>query len=196
MKRVPVKPIQLSPEQVQTIQTLVFEAVEKQLDPRFYLLDVAFEKEAGAWYLRIYVEGRGFPISLNDCSGISQSLDAVIEALPILASLSYSLEISSPGVFRPLKTQREFDFYRENPVRIETYAPKGTKKNAKPELLGFEEGILQAFDGARGVVMLKKTQSPTPVEITLTEHNVVYLNPVIHFPDDAEPLEETELVSQ
>jgi ribosome maturation factor RimP len=56
MKRVPVKPIQLTAEQIQVVETAVFATVEPLLPEIFYLLDVALEKESGYWYLRVYVE--------------------------------------------------------------------------------------------------------------------------------------------
>lgn len=192
MKRVPVKPIQLTPEQVQEIETAVFDAVEKRLDPRFFLLDVALEKEAGYWYLRIYVELRNGAISISDCEQISRELDPVMDELPALKDLPYNLEISSPGVFRPLKREREFAFFQGRPVRIEVQQPteKGKKKAAKAgaskPAVKMPEGILQSYDAEKHLVVLKSQQDDKTFEVPLGETQVVCLNPVIHFPEEDE----------
>lgn len=192
MKRVPVKPIQLTPEQVQEIEAAVFAVVDQKLDPRFFLLDVALEKEAGYWYLRIYVEQKDGTISISDCETISRELDPVMDELPALKDLPYSLEISSPGVFRPLRRPREFEFFVGRPVRIEERQPagKGKKKAGKAtapkSAVKLPEGILQAYFPDRHAVVLKSQQGPETLEVTLEESQMVCLNPVIHFPEDDE----------
>jgi ribosome maturation factor RimP len=193
MKRSPVKPIQLSPETVRSIEAAVFQAVEPLLESRFYLLDVALEKEAGYWYLRIYVEETDGAISLNDCETISRALEDKLEALPQLSDLSYSLEVSSPGLFRPLKRQREFDFFIGRPVRIETVSSQalGLKKKPKKNqlALGAEaglnslEGILQGYNAEQNVVTLKRPLNDETFEVPLDSTQVIYLNSVIRFPD-------------
>lgn len=211
MKRSPVKPIQLTPETVQAIESAVFQVVEKMLESRFYLLDVALEKEAGYWYLRIYVEEIGGAISLSDCEMISRALEDALDALPQLGDLSYSLELSSPGLFRPLKRQREFEFFTGQSVRVETTQPKAsgakkaTKKN-QPALgtkagLNSQEGILQAYNAEQNKVTLKHPLKDETFEVTLDDTRVIYLNSVIHFPDideevvaeDSESAEELEM---
>lgn len=196
MKRSPVKPIQLTPETVQAIESAVFKTVEKMLESRFYLLDVVLEKEAGYWYLRIYVEEIGGAIALSDCETISRSLEDALDALPQLNDLSYSLEVSSPGLFRPLKRQREFEFFAGQSVRVETVqsqvfgvkaAKKVSKKN-QPALgaktgLNSLEGILQTYHAERQVVTLKHPLKDETFEVPLDNTRVIYLNSVIHFPD-------------
>jgi ribosome maturation factor RimP len=189
MKRSPVKSMQLTPETVRAIELAVFQAVERHLESRFYLLDVTLEKEAGYWALRIYVEETGGAISLSDCETISRSLEDMLDALPQLGDLSYNLEVSSPGLFRPLKRQREFDFFMGRPVRVEAVRQpgKGAKK-AQPALgakpgLNAQEGILQAYDAERHAVTLKRPTVDETFEVLLNDTNVIYLNPVIHFPD-------------
>lgn len=188
MKRAPGTATKLSAEQIQAIESAVFAWVEPKLETQFYLLNVTYEKEAGYWYLRLYVEGKGTPIALSDCEQISRQLDEGLEQLSILSDLTYSLEVSSPGVFRPLKTQREFDFYQGQQVRIETIEPvkkakpTGSKKNAAKKPTG-PEGLLQAFDASRQVVTLQNLDNNTRFEVSLTPDQVVYLNPVLRFPE-------------
>jgi ribosome maturation factor RimP len=199
MKRAPAKPIQLTAEQIHAVETAVFAAVEPQLPENYYLLDVTFEKEAGYWYLRIYVEGKTQPISLSECETISRSLDTLIDELSILKDLSFSLEISSPGLFRPLRRPREFEFFQGKSVRVEDrpVATKG-KKAVIPMRTKAQEGLLQAFDPASSRLTLKNPQTQENFEVTLDDTKMVCLNPVIHFPEEdadnseAEPNETTE----
>jgi ribosome maturation factor RimP len=189
MKRVPVQPAKITAEMIHQIESTVFAVADKNLDTRFYLLDVALEKEAAYWYLRVYIEGKDVAVSLNDCEEVSRALDPLLEGLFVLQNFSYSLEISSPGLFRPLKKSREFEFFKNSLVRIETHAP-AVKKNAKPQILSAAEGVLQAFDEARGVVMLQVPGKSDLLEVALAENTVVYLNPELHFPNDSDDASE------
>lgn len=182
MKRTPPKPVKLSPEQIVDIEGSVFALVEQHLDPNFYLLAVDFEKEAGYWYLRIYVEGKNAPVSLNDCEQISRHLDPLIDTIKALDDMPYSLEISSPGLFRPLKKAREFDFYAGKPVRVEIKTTKTAPGKQPPA----REGILQGFDAERRVLTLQSSSQEAPLEVPLDEQTVVYLNPEVHFPEEDE----------
>ncbi len=183
MKRTPPKPVKLSPDQIAAIETTVFELAQANLPAEFYLLAVELDKEAGYWYLRIYVEGQDAPVSLNDCERISRMLDPLVEGLNLLEDLPYSLEISSPGLFRPLKTCREFAFYTGKPVRIESGAAKTSPRNRPPA----REGVLQAYDETRRVVTIRGTDGQT-ADLALDGDTVVYLNPEVHFPDEEDEL--------
>ncbi|HEY9685807.1 MAG TPA: hypothetical protein V6C52_02400 [Coleofasciculaceae cyanobacterium] len=187
MKRAPAKPVKLTPDQIREIDAAVFHLVEEHLDARFYLLDVNFEKEAGYWYLRIYVEGRDFSISLNDCEAVSRALDPLLDEFPPLQDHSYSLEVSSPGLFRPLRKEREFVFYAGRPVRVESKPLKKSGKPAPEAPLKLGEGILQAFDPARNVVTLKRSENNETFEVALDEEKMVCLNPEVHLPGDDSP---------
>jgi ribosome maturation factor RimP len=197
MKRSPVKSTQLSPDTVKEIEAAVFHEVEQRLAAQFYLLDVVLEKEAGHWYLRVYVENTSNPISLSECEAISRELEPVIDEMSQLNDFSYSFEISSPGVFRPLKRQREFDFYVGKPVRVEA-AQSQAKGGKKPPVIknrsqeGVQEGILQGYNAERNLVILQRADGEQTFEVSLDDAKVVYLNPVIHIPDEDEAPENTD----
>ncbi len=188
MKRTVSPFTQLKPEQVQAIQQAVFTLVESQLDPKYFLVDAAFEKEAGYWYLRVYVDLKEGSISISECEAISRSLDPVLETFSLLSDVAYSLEVSSPGLFRPLKTTREFMFYQGEPVRITGAAESKNKKKAAKalpsELPTVAEGILTGFDEARQAVLLRDSKTAKDFEVCLQDEQAVYLNPVIRFPED------------
>jgi ribosome maturation factor RimP len=188
MKRPASPSMQPKPEQVKAIQEAVFPLVESQLDPRYFLVDAVFEKEAGYWYLRVYADLKEGSISISECEAISRSLDPVLETFPLLADVAYSLEVSSPGLFRPLKTVREFTFYQGEPVRITgSIESKNKKKAAKAlpsELPTVAEGILTGFDETRKVVTLRDSKTTKDFEVCLQDEQAVYLNPVIRFPEE------------
>lgn len=202
MKRVPIPVVKLDDATVETIVSSVFPLVETHLEAGFYLLAVDFEKEAGAWYLRIYIEGQDATISLNDCERISRHLDPFLETHAPLKDLPYSLEISSPGLFRPLRTAREFDFYRGRAIRVvatEEVAGKGRqKKTAAPPLKEVAHGILDTFDAERQILHLmsdtKSDSGQSVSEFQLAPDMQVLLNPMIRFPEDSPEQDASEAV--
>jgi ribosome maturation factor RimP len=207
MKRAPVKSVTLSPEQIAAIRTTVFQVVESNLDTAFYLLDVALEKEMGAWYLRIYVDKPDYSISLSDCEQISRSLDERIEGVKLLQDLPYNLEVSSPGLFRALKEEREFSFYKGRSVRIVREEPQATvSKNRRLKLPVIEHellaGTLDSYDAASSAVTVRKPDQQLETLI-LEADSQVFLNPNIRFPEAEEaaleensPLDSTDLLEE
>jgi ribosome maturation factor RimP len=121
-----------SPEAIETIREAVFTLAAPLLGDTLVLLAVDWEREAGTWYLRLYLERRaerlGLAVSLDECARLSQQLDPVLEAalatgqLPIPAACAFHLEVSSPGLFRQLKTARELAFYLGSPVKVQEKA--------------------------------------------------------------------------
>lgn len=188
MKRTPAKPVQLKPDQIQAIQQAVFSLAENQLDSRYFLVDVAVDKEFGYWYLRLYVDLKEGAISISECETISRAIEPAIEALPQLADFAYHFEVSSPGLFRPLKTGREFAFYQGEPVRVTGKAEGKAKKNAQ-SLSTVAEGILKRFNEETQTLTLEKIADGKDFEVALTPGQAVYLNPVIQFPDEDDALE-------
>lgn len=188
MKRAPAKPLQFNAEQIQDIQQAVFSLAEANLDEKFFLVDTVFEKEMGYWYLRLYVDLKEGAISISECEEISRALDTLIESLPQLVDAAYNLEVSSPGLFRPLKTQREFNFYQGEPVRVTGEADVKNKKKAAKTLVSdlptIAEGLLLGYKSDQQTLSLTDQQTGKPFEVRLTAGQSVYLNPVIRFPDE------------
>ena len=70
----------------------------------FELVDVEYVKEAGTWYLRAYIDKEG-GIAVDDCEVISRRLSDWLDKEDFIDD-SYILEVSSPGLGRPLKKER------------------------------------------------------------------------------------------
>ncbi len=102
----------------------------------FELIDVEFVKESGNWYLRYYIDKPG-GVNLDDCQLISVEVSRLLDVTDPIP-YSYILEVSSPGLTRPLK--RDIDFQRclGQKVVVKTYAPLDGRKTV--------EGVLEYFD--------------------------------------------------
>ncbi len=73
---------------------------------QFELVDVEYVKEGGSYYLRIYIDKEG-GITVNDCEAISRPFSDILDAEDYIEG-SYILEVSSPGLGRPLKKEKDF----------------------------------------------------------------------------------------
>ncbi|MEY8355010.1 ribosome maturation factor RimP [Lachnospiraceae bacterium 54-53] len=102
----------------------------------FELVDVEYVKEAGSWYLRAYIDKEG-GITVDDCETISRKLGDWLDEKDFIAD-SYILEVSSPGLGRPLKKEKDFDRSIGKDVDIKLYKPLNRQKDFT--------GTLNAYD--------------------------------------------------
>ena len=100
--------------------------------------DVEYVREAGQWFLRIYIDKKG-GVSIQDCEALSKVLDPLLdEADPIPDS--YVFEVSSAGAERELKRPGDFPrFFGEN-VEVRLYSPVEGSKTFTGILTGYEDG--------------------------------------------------------
>lgn len=102
------------------------------------LWDVEYVKEAGDWYLRIYIDKEG-GVSINDCEAVSRPLsDALDESDPIEGS--YTLEVSSAGADRVLKKPEHFRQFLDSEVEVRLYRAREGRKELCGVLRGYEDG--------------------------------------------------------
>ena len=126
------------------IESRVEEIMNKILEGTEYeLVDVEYVKERD-WYLRIFVDKVG-GIDLDDCQNLSEQLGEILDRESIIND-AYILEVSSPGIDRVLKKDK--DFLREvgKMVDVSLYAPIDGKKNFVGELVGRDEKFLKLKD--------------------------------------------------
>ncbi len=100
------------------------------------LVDVEYIKEAGDWYLRIYADKEG-GITVDDCETISRAFSDVLDEKDFIRD-AYILEVSSPGLLRPLKKERDYVRNAGKPIEIRTYKAVDTRKEFV--------GILDSWD--------------------------------------------------
>ena len=109
----------------------------------FELVDVEYVKERD-WYLRVFVDKDG-GIDLDDCQAISEQLSARLDQVDIIGG-TYILEVSSPGIDRILKKDKDFVREAGKVVDVTLYAPLDGKKIFVGELLGRDENFLHIKD--------------------------------------------------
>lgn len=98
------------------------------------LWDVEYVKEAGEWFLRVYIDKEG-GVDINDCEAVSRPLsDLLDEADPIQGS--YTFEVSSAGLDRPLKRPEHFTACAGQQVDVRFYRPVDGRKEYTGALVG------------------------------------------------------------
>ena len=102
----------------------------------FELVDVEYVKEGSNWYLRAYIDKPG-GITVNDCETVSRKLSDILDEKDYIDD-AYILEVSSPGLGRPLKKEKDFKRSLGEEVEIRTYRMIEKQKEFT--------GILRAYD--------------------------------------------------
>src|SRR5699024_545367 len=118
----------------------------------FELVDVEYVKEGGNWYLRGYIDKTG-GITVNDCEAVSRIFSDRLDEDDFIED-SYIMEISSPGLDRPLKKDKDFARSMGKAVEIRTYRPIDRQKEFSGVLTAYddnsvtidEDGSLRTFD--------------------------------------------------
>lgn len=125
------------------------ERTEKLVEPiinehHYELVDVEYVKEAGNWFLRIFADKEG-GITIDDCEIISRALSDVLDREDFIED-SYILEVSSPGLGRQLKKDKDFSRSIGEEVDIKLY--KGVKIIRQGKEVSVKEltGILESFN--------------------------------------------------
>ncbi len=123
----------LSSQVIKTTQELLRPILEpKNLE----LVDVEYIKEGKNWFLRVYIDKPG-GVDITECGEVSEELSEKLDNTDPIKE-AYFLEVSSPGVERPLKTQEDFKNNVNNNIFVKLYEPIEGEKEY--------EGILKSFD--------------------------------------------------
>lgn len=102
----------------------------------FELVDVEYVKEGGTWYLRVYID-KPDGIAVDDCEVVSRRLSDLLDEKDYIDD-AYILEVSSPGLGRPLKKEKDFKRSLGEEVEIRTYRAVDKQKEFT--------GILKEYD--------------------------------------------------
>lgn len=122
----------------------------------FELVDLEYKKEGTNWYLRVYIDKPG-GITLDDCQKVSELLGKELDREDPIKG-NYFLEVSSPGLDRPLKKQRDFDRFKGELVEVKLYRALDGKKVIEGELVGLENNIIKLNVDKVGLVELPKDE--------------------------------------
>ena len=116
---------------------------------KFELVDVEYVKEAGTWYLRAYIDKEG-GIAVDDCELISRRLGDWLDEKDYIDE-SYILEVSSPGLGRPLKKEKDFARSIGKDVDVRLYRQRDGQKEFTGRLSSYDGDTvtLQMEDGSQ-----------------------------------------------
>lgn len=110
------------------------------------LVDIDFIREGQNQILRYYIDKRG-GIGIADCETVSRAVDPLLDE-QFTYQKSYYLEVSSPGLLRPLKTKSDYERYAGEEIEFSLYQAIDGQKQFEGELLGStEDGFKVMVDG-------------------------------------------------
>ena len=104
----------------------------------YELYHIEYVKENNEYYLRLYIDKENGRISLNDCETVSRRISELLDEKDPIKD-PYYLEVSSPGLDRPLKKDKDFVRYQGRDVEIKLYKPINGSKMHEGELVGLTE---------------------------------------------------------
>lgn len=111
------------------------------------LVDVEYVREKD-WYLRIYIDKPG-GIEIDDCQMVSEKLTEILDARDPIRD-KYYLEVSSPGIDRPLKKDKDFESFYGKKVDIKFFAPWEKNKEIVAVLTAHDENTISAKPVIKG----------------------------------------------
>ena len=133
---------------------------------QFELVDVEYAKEAGSWYLRVYIDKEG-GIAVDDCEVVSREADPILDTDDCIEE-SYILEVSSPGLGRPLKKDKDFARSIGEEVEVRLFrAVEGCKEYT---------GLLNAYDKTTVTLMLEDEKT-----LVLERSNIALIRLALDF---------------
>ena len=109
------------------------------------LWDVEYVREAGTWYLRVFIDKDG-GVGIDDCERISRRLDPILDEEDPIPD-SYVFEVGSAGAERELKRPGDFEQFLGSEVEVRLYQPLNGSKSFVGELCGYEDGKLSLSVG-------------------------------------------------
>ena len=111
------------------------------LEEGIELVDIEYRRESRGWVLRIYLDRQG-GVTVDDCSRVSQEVGRILDVEDFIQN-PYTLEVSSPGLFRRLKTEKDFMKYRGQLIKVKTFDFIENRRHFKGRLLGISENKLE-----------------------------------------------------
>jgi len=119
------------------------------------LVDIEYRKEGSGWVLRLFIDRDG-GVALDDCADVSREVEALLDADDIIPH-AYSLEVSSPGLNRPLKKEGDFKRFAGKMAKIKTFEAIGGSRNFKGRIEACDDGVVVLdVDGTIHRIPLKK----------------------------------------
>ena len=113
------------------------------------VVDAEFKKEAGKQYLRVFID-KDDGIGIDECEAFSREFETVLDKCDPIET-EYTLEVSSPGLDRKLKTKREFDHFKGRDVDVKLFFERDGLKEFSGKLLDFDGKTAEIGSGDKNV---------------------------------------------
>lgn len=132
----------------------------------FELVDVEYVKEGSIWYLRAYIDKEG-GITVNDCETVAREMNALLDEADFIPD-SYTFEVSSPGLGRPLKKEKDYIRNMGKKIEIRTYRSINRCKDFC--------GVLTAYDANHVTIETEEKE-----ELTFEKTDIALIRQAIDF---------------
>lgn len=116
--------------------------------------------------LRLFIDKQG-GIALDDCADVSRELSLILDVEDVITA-NYTLEVSSPGLDRPLKTPADYERFAGRLIKVRTYQPLADDSgNKRKTFLGKLEGLV---DGTVRITLVEGQTASIPLERVAKAH--------------------------
>ena len=122
-------------------ESLILTILERM---NFELVDVEYVKEGSVWYFRAYIDKEG-GITVNDCEAVAREMNEILDREDFIPD-SYTFEVSSPGLGRPLKKEKDFVRNIGKDVEIRTYRSIDRSKEFVGTLKAYDKDSVTITD--------------------------------------------------
>lgn len=149
------------------VKTIVQEKVNPVIEELGYeVVDLEYVKQADGMNLIFYIDCDN-GVTIDDCEKVSKVIDPILDELNPTDDQPYTLSVSSPGIDRPLKNDRDFKRNIGKEIEVTLFSKINGKKNFK--------GVLKNFDD-KNLIILTADQ-----DITLSREKIAHIVPIIKF---------------
>lgn len=127
------------------------------------LIEVEFVKEGNEWFLRLYIDKPESMVELDDCENVSRRLSEQLDVKDPIEQ-AYRLEVSSPGIERPLKLDKDFLRFKGDKVRAKTFAPIDGQKEFVGLLGTVDSHSIEIIIDDKSIILPRKKVSRVNLE--------------------------------
>ena len=129
------------------------------------LWDVEYVKEAGSWYLRVFIDKEG-GVNITDCEAISRELDPMLDEYDFIQE-SYVFEVGSPGLERELKRPGDFEKYMGSEVEVKLYRAVDNSKSFVGTLEAYNDGNVSVKSAQKDYTFTKEQIAHVKLHVTI-----------------------------
>jgi ribosome maturation factor RimP len=135
----------------------------------FELIEVEYLRDMGNWVLRLYIDKPGGGIGLEECQAASKAVDTALDVADFIPQ-EYSLEVSSPGLARPLRKPQHFERVVGQTIKVKTFGPlfEPPRKNFTGKLSNVTpDGVTVDVEGAGPFTIAFKDIAKANLELNI-----------------------------